>query len=221
MNRPDYRPAVEDLYRAFQNVRKPTGIDFCAHCHDPGEVADLLSKPLRDVSIESLTSYIYSAFNTGGAKEDYMYFLPRCLDLCCSSGYPRLDVELVLNKLPQAEWRIWPEQLQRGVERFIDQVLTSFVSGESDGLSIDGWFCGAGGCLNDVIPFADNLLTKSSVAENSLIAWYECNSGCLQRGYLCNPFWDHANPNHERLVKWFQSAKVTAWINSIYERRYS
>jgi hypothetical protein len=153
MNRPDNRPAVEELYRAFQNVRKPTGIDFCAPCHDPGEIADLLSKPLRDVSIESLTSCIYSAFNTGGAKEDYRYFLPRCLDLCCSSAYPQLDIALVLNKLPQAEWRTWPEQ--------------------------------------------------------------------LQRGYLCNPFWDHANPNHERLVKWFQSAKVTAWINSIYKRRYS
>jgi hypothetical protein len=220
MNSPAIHQAIERLYEDFKRAPKPHGIGFCTCCHTENEIKTLLTTPLRDLGADSLLNYVYSVFYTGGDVRDFLYLLPRCIELCLQPGYPALDVEIVLKKISLAEWRNWPPPLRDATDRLLHTIFDSFGSIELDGHAIDGWLCGASFCFDDIIPFATPLLQRGSTAEANLIAFYEQNSSGLQKGKLVNSFWEEANPNYKRLVDWFQSEQVRSWIAAIYERIY-
>ncbi len=58
------------------------------------EVEVLLGKPLRDLSPDELSSYSSSALLTVGLPEDYLYYLPRILEISIrdDSWWPDIEV---------------------------------------------------------------------------------------------------------------------------------
>ncbi|KQR33069.1 hypothetical protein [Deinococcus sp. Leaf326] len=73
--------AVEDLYAAFASVPRPTHIRHQPYELQPGEVRQLLSVPLRELSPGLMRSYLFDAIDHVGTWEDFRYFLPRLLEL--------------------------------------------------------------------------------------------------------------------------------------------
>ena len=72
---------IEELYAAFSDVPAPSTIDACPHCVDDKGLEKLLNTDLRDLEPDDLSSYASSAFLTVGDIPDYLYFLPRILEI--------------------------------------------------------------------------------------------------------------------------------------------
>lgn len=72
---------IDALYAAFAAVRRPTGIVGCPCCIEDKQIAVLLSRPLRELSAEELSSYASSVFLTVGDEEEFRYFVPRILEI--------------------------------------------------------------------------------------------------------------------------------------------
>jgi hypothetical protein len=73
--------SIQRLYLAFSRVSRPRHIDGCPCCIDGNNIERLLKTSLAEVSAEDLSPYASSAFLTVGATADYLYFLPRILEL--------------------------------------------------------------------------------------------------------------------------------------------
>ena len=86
--------AIEQLYRSFGGIPKPHHIDGCPCCINRKEIGTLLGKSLRAITPPELAPYASSAFLTVGDVMDYMYFLPKILEITAtdSSWWPDPEV---------------------------------------------------------------------------------------------------------------------------------
>lgn len=143
------REALEAVYQAFA-APVPRVIEGCPCCIDTRGVDILLSTPLRDISGQSLWSYVSGLFYTVGGVRDFRYLLPRILDISINDRYNAYDSEVVLGKLALADWQSWSPGDRRVVENLIDawfeqalvRDLAEFAAGW-DGREAEAVLCGA------------------------------------------------------------------------------
>jgi hypothetical protein len=124
-----YVSAVDALYRTFSRPR-PHTMDVCPCCA-PAGTPILLARPLRALTAEVLSHYVFKAMTTMGTVGDFKYFLPRILELI-AAGLP-VDLPIVLGKLPYAKWETWPAVEIEACVRFFHELWASALR--------DGW-CG-------------------------------------------------------------------------------
>lgn len=122
---PSLQHAIEGVYAAFRDVPKPRSIDGCPCCIEKKNIGALLSKPLRDLTPGDLTHYAASAFLTVGETADYLYFLPRILEILIldPAWYP--EPEIVARAIHTAGYHSWPDFRRLAVARYV--VATSGV----------------------------------------------------------------------------------------------
>ncbi|MFN0278142.1 MAG: hypothetical protein ACKVRN_06005 [Pyrinomonadaceae bacterium] len=204
--------AIESLYCEFSTVPHPSTIPACPCCLSADEIEVLLSTPLRAIPGNDLSSYAASAFLTVAEKDDYLYFLPRILELSITGenfSWPSLEV--TGRAVKDAGFQQWSSSMQRTLSDFLLLVVEHIVrSGEH--WKIDEWMCGIGLMELDVEPFL-GLIEQN---QDAVLEYWKDNSGKLDRGLLGNEFWDPPNAQHDQIVKWFQSSK----INLIYAAAY-
>lgn len=129
--------AVEDLYTAFSSVPRATHIRHQPCELQPGEVRQLLTVPLRELSPGLMRSYLFGAVHHVGTWDDFRYFLPRLLELLIpgeiepepvawrlkyahEQGFPLADTQrTALHAFALASWG----DLLRGWSWFADMVL--------------------------------------------------------------------------------------------------
>jgi hypothetical protein len=203
----DLSHATERLYEAFADVPKPAGIAACTHCITEDEISTLLEKPLRELSDEDLSAYASSAFLTAGAVEDYLYFLPRILELSATDDAWWANIEVTGRAIRNTEPHKWPEQRREALGGFFKAVIADLIEREEHG-RIDDWMCAAGRAGIDVDPLLEVIETDRA----AVLAYWEENAGKLDEGKLANEFWDLPNEEHDKIVRWFRSPK----INLIY-----
>lgn len=142
--------ALDAVYRMFE-ISPPSAIEGCPCCIDTRSTDVLLTTPLREISGQDLWRYVSGAFLTIGDERDFRYLLPRILDVSASDPANANYPEIVLGKLPLAEWRSWPVSEQHVIEEFIDawfeQAVASDLAEADDGWV--GWeaqsvLCGGG-----------------------------------------------------------------------------
>ncbi len=203
--------AIEGLYEAFADVPKPVGIAACTHCITENEISILLEKPLRELSSEDLSAYASSAFLTAGDVEDYLYFLPRILELSATDDSWWPDIAVTGRAIKNTEPDNWPEHRRTALAGFFKAVIADLIEREKYGM-IDDWMCSAGRAGIDVGPFLEVIETDRAAV---LVFWEE-NAGKLDEGKLANEFWDLPNEEHDKIVRWFNSPR----INMIYAEAY-
>lgn len=111
--------AVEVVYRAFE-APPPALIEGCPCCLDTRGVDVLLVNPLRGLTGLELWRYVTGAFLTVGSERDFRYLLPRILEISASDPGNSPGPEIVLGKLPLANWRSWSPSEQGATEAFVD-----------------------------------------------------------------------------------------------------
>ncbi|MGL6074018.1 MAG: hypothetical protein ACRC8S_07645 [Fimbriiglobus sp.] len=91
---PTIQDSIEALYSAFAVYPRPRDIDGCPCCIARKRIDVLLAKNLRTLTSDELASYSRSAFLTVGDKADYLYFLPRILEITATdlSWWPSPEV---------------------------------------------------------------------------------------------------------------------------------
>lgn len=193
---------IDRLYTVFADVPKPRRIDGCPCCIEEKNIGVLLSSPLRLLTPDELSAYAASAFLTVGTVADYLYFLPRILEISIRAcWWP--DIEVTGRAVAATEPRSWSRSRRSALLGFLHAVIDGAVaSGEH--YQLDGWLCGIARMGLDVRPFLGQV-AKSPVA---VLAYFEVNATCLRQNKLCNPFWELPCDGHDAIVKWFKSEPI-------------
>jgi hypothetical protein len=142
---------IEALYVAFSHRPRPRAIEGCPCCVGRAREEALLSRPLRAVGADILGFYAFKAMTTFGSEEDFLYFLPRILELE-ARGEPlgATSLELLMRKVHRVlpactdderiALRGWAEALWDAVidgERFVAELRDAFAACKSLGLAGD------------------------------------------------------------------------------------
>jgi len=203
--------AIESLYEAFGKGPKPHSINGCPCCLDHKDICTLLSTPLRSLTGEELSPYASSVFLTVGGETDFLYFLPRILEISATDASWWPDPEVVLGKLRYAGWENWPSDQRRAVLAFIDAVLSDSISDPDSDL--DSWICAIAHCVDDMAPY----LKRVSGSTAAFVRLYEANSQRLTKGKLSNAFWEDAPAAASQVIEWFKSSEIQRAIRDYYE----
>ena len=80
---PEGRPlrlALDDVSRAFADVRLDEKFEVCPHCFTPEDRSYLLRTALLDLTWSDIAFILGKAVTTLGSARDFGYFLPRVLE---------------------------------------------------------------------------------------------------------------------------------------------
>lgn len=195
--------AIEHLYRAFAAMQKPRHIDGCPCCIDRKEVGVLVSKNLRDVTPQELAAYASSAFLTVGEVADYLYFLPRILEVTATEPAWWPDPEVTGRAIRTADPVAWTAGQRSALGDYFAAVIdTAVETGEYRRL--DGWLCAVARAGFDVRPH----LARVAACPAAVLAYFEWNAESLTRNTLANAFWELPCAGHDAIVDWFFSPEI-------------
>jgi len=204
--------ALDALYAAFADVPKPTRIEGCPCCIEDKDVDVLLARPLRDLSSRELSAYASSAFLTVGEVADYLYFLPRILEISIKEKGWWPDIEVSGRAIAQTDPGSWPAQRLEALKAVLHAKLVSLISRDDTGWEIDDWLCAIAKAGLDVRPF----LVQLQASPAHVLAFYGDNAQTLPRRKLSNAFWELPDPGHDQIVEWFASEPVADILFQAY-----
>jgi len=209
-----FAAAIENLYAAFADQPRPSRIDGCPCCIDRKVSSSLHSKPLRQLTPDELSSYASSALLTVGTVADYLYFLPRILEISATERYWWPDPAVTGRVIRDTDLASWPAHRTKALHDFLHALVTHLLSsGIEDLWTVDDWLCAIARLGIDVRPFLD-LIARS---EKHILQYYDCNAGTLSsRNRLSNTFWEHPNAGHDQIVAWFATSPVFDVIHRAY-----
>jgi len=195
--------AIDDLYAAFSDVPVPQHVDGCPCCIDDKDISQLLGSPLREIPPGDLAPYAASALLTVGDVTDYLYFLPRIVEVSITEPSWWPDIEVTAKAMRSTDFRSWPSTrrcaLQAVLDKWVDHLIETNAYWE-----LDGSLCACAILGLDVCPY----LGKIELDPNAVLHYFEDNERCLKSGHLCNAFWELPNVGHDQIVDWFRSPKI-------------
>jgi hypothetical protein len=194
---------IERLYAAFADVPRPSHIDSCPCCFEEENIEVLLSTPLRELSAKDLHAYATSAFLTAGAVEDYLYFLPRILEVSFSEGFWCVDYPITGRAIAASEPHSWPRFRRSALLWFLHRLVGDIVDSGSH-WTIDGVLCAIARMEFDVQPF----LRQVEKSPAAVLAYFEDNVERLPQNKLRSAFWELPNSGHDAIVRWFKSEPI-------------
>lgn len=199
--------SIDALYAAFLDVPKPSGIEGCPCCVDRKAICTLLSKPVHELTGRELASYSASAFLTVGGEADYLYFLPRIVEIGCTEAGWWPDIEVTGRAIGETHPMEWPAKRKQALIEVLHSVVQQAIT-EEEGWTIDQWICAIAKMGFEVLPFLEQIATSS----NALLAYYERNAQSLIKQKLGNSFWEREDPGYQTVLSWFQSPGVCQTI---------
>ncbi|WP_353566726.1 hypothetical protein [Haloferula sargassicola] len=203
--------SIDSLYAAFRDVPKPHKIGGCPCCIDDKNICTLLSKPLRAITGGELASYSSSAFLTVGEVADYMYFLPRILEVGCTEDGWWPDIEITGRAIAETQPTAWPESRRRALQDVFQAALQEAIDDE-EGWTIDELICAIAKTGIPIEPF----LTQIEHSPKAALAYYEHNSEGLMKQKLGNAFWNRGDSGYAQILAWFQSPGISKIVMDGY-----
>jgi hypothetical protein len=204
-------PDLEALYRAFANIRKPKDIPACSCCMDDEAVEKLLKPRLRDISREEVGAYARKVFLTVGSEGDFLYFLPRILEVLAISKFE--NPEITGMAIGTFGWENFTEGQQEAISAYCDARLRTEIEAEKpDGGNIDSWLCFASFFWPGWTSYLEMIVERPA----SLIAlreWYGDWTFGQRVGE--SGFWESSLGRHY-FSDWFASERVAAAIRKAY-----
>jgi hypothetical protein len=198
---------IDALYAAFAAVRRPTVIAGCPCCIEDKQIAVLLSRPLRELSADELSSYASSVFLTVGGEEDFRYFVPRILEISATDPGWWPDPEVVARALAEARWQQWPTAQREAVASVWSERFTELIEA-AEGSELDSWLCGLARAGFDLPPF----LARLSQRPAAVLALYGWHANEIVEHRLANGFWDEAPHGRREVIDWFHSPEISRLI---------
>ena len=197
------KEAVEQIYAAFADVPKPKSIDACPCCCDGKNIDTLLSVPLRELRAEDLASYAFSAFLTVGAKSDYLYYLPRILELSSFDENWWVDPEIVGRGVRTAEPNSWTIYQRRSLIAFTHSIIKHAMRADESHI-LNEWLCAV---ARMGFPIQD-YLKQIETSRQAVLALFEDNSESLPHRKLSSAFWELPDLQHDAIVDWFYLDRI-------------
>lgn len=128
---PRLKNAIDNLYAIFSIYPGNPKMQASPLYSEVDEWNRLLfSKPLRKLSSDDLSNFIFKAISTWGELTDLKHFLPRILELTASGDAP-FDTDAVYHKLRYADWKSWELNEQNAINDFNLALWESLFSDEA------------------------------------------------------------------------------------------
>lgn len=199
----ELQPAIDDVYRAFAGVPRPRVIEGCPCCIEGKEVDKLLTTPLREICAEDLASYAASAFLTVGSTADYLFLLPRILEVSATEDAWWPDVEVTGRAMRDAQPERWQPAQRDAVQQLFAAVIDDAIEAAAFD-KLDEWVCAAGRAGFAVAP----LLRRIAESRAAVRGYFDINARSLRKRKLANAFWERPSAAHDEIVAWFESAAI-------------
>ncbi len=206
------RDATEALYTALGDVPRPTRIDGCPCCIEDKGIDTLLAKPLRELTPDDLSCYAASAFLTVGDVADYLYFLPRILEIAATEDGWWPSPEVILAAVHAAGFQSWPPIYREPTTAYFEAVFNDLLSKDDSGSKMDSWICALGRLHVELPPMLERLALHTP----RLLEFYEENSKSLAKGQLSNGFWGDAPVERDLVRNWLCSEEMQRKIQQGY-----
>ena len=217
MDTPELRASVEVLYEVFASYTLRDHIDVCSHCHSHADGQLLRSKPLRQLEVDDLHGYIFSAILTWGDNYDFRHFLPRVFELlACDRRLTAefLDPEVVINKLQYGRWREWPKREQQAVKLYLRVLWQAAIHQQSDWLMheiapCEEWICTIATAEDNLSPYLRIWLDDDTLLGHSHLAQLILSSeDQLRAGLFSSAFWKDRPLQGRELATWLRQGDV-------------
>ena len=196
---PKLQKSIRELYTAYSVFDKPSQIDSCECCHTEEEKKILVSNSLESLTCNQLNDFVISSFNTIGDAEDFLYFLPRILELAFTD-YQEFDCDVGLlgHKLYQSRFWERGETLKSSVDSALLAHFEHQVLQDTDwNYQMSDWVCCVGNATPEIQPFLSLLLGSPYFKE-----FYEQEHRYAVKGKLSDSFWEKNHGNRARIVSW-------------------
>lgn len=205
--------AIDEFYQTCSDLPVPLTIEGCPCCVDANEMERLVRTPLREIEPDDISTFASKALLTVGTVSDYLYFLPRILELSIRDEWWWPDIEITARAICSTSIPSWTvsrrESLIKLLNAAIDDILQS-----SQFIRLDEWLCAIARMGFDVRPF----LSKIESNTDAVLVYWRDNAECLAEEKLCNAFWEVPNAGYDEIVRWFKSEPVRRIIAGESER---
>ena len=205
--------AIENLYTAFADVRRPQTSEGCPCCWSSEETRSLLrGRLLSDVPVDLLRVYAWSAMLTIGSAADYLYFLPRILDLIARENDEGIDVDVVARAIHATEPHTWTANKRQALEEYLSAVMHTLLA-PSRHREIGPWLFVIAQIGFDVRPHLHALEGST----DAILEYFTENASDLPHRRLSQSHmrtFPHAG--HDAIVTWFYSPRIRKIIFDAY-----
>ncbi len=200
--------AIAEVNTAFFNVEKPSIVDGCPCCMTAEEYETLTSKPLRELTAGALSEYAGSVMLTMGSENDYLYFLPRILELSVEEGPDWFtSIEITGNKLQMAGFGRWSDERQTAIKNLWLAFVRDRSSSNNDPELVGflSWDIGSWLAAATLIPIpASPLLQVLETSPDVIREIYNHNFTTLFQGRLDNAFLEEPNAGQAEIAFWLR-----------------
>ncbi len=210
--RPSLEQAIAGIYDAFRDVPRPTSGEGGSPHPGRSDIPVLLSKCLRGLSPADLLHYATSAYPTVGTVGDFLYFVPRILEILASEPGWRSDPEAVARNIGMAGFHSWPDCHRQALLDYFDAVIDELLATEGSCFTLDSWLCALGILHADLTPF----LARIAAHRPSLVKLHLLNSPALLHSQLANPLWGEVPEEQRQVIEWLRSAETQAAVRVEY-----
>jgi hypothetical protein len=169
MNKPDnLHSAIENVYRVFNRYPLRHGHPIpCPCCTSKEDVAQLHSKPLRQLTDKDLDKYGFKAMTTWGDVEDFKHYLPRLLELLLTNNL-NFGFGDPVQKLAYGQWRTWPQEEQDAIEACLCALWESVLVTEPDPFDVGGDLMMIAALIDDLDPLLQHWQQLSTTSKTAL-----------------------------------------------------
>jgi len=196
--------AIEFLYATFADLPRPVKVDCCPCCVHEEDRRTMETKPLRELAWRDLASYVTSARPSEGYFPDYLYFLPRIMEIAATDPDWWPDPYMACIPISQTDPALWTPVRRQALQDFFHALIDHLLSPDEENIrSVDEWLCGIASIHFNVRPLLD-LIARS---DEHILAYYEGNARTLiENGFLSNAFWNRPNQGHDHIIEWFSTS---------------
>jgi hypothetical protein len=210
--------SIEGLYVAFSRYPLSQDTMPCSCCHTPDANSLLHAEPLRNLEWKHLREYADEALLVWGGLEDFKHFLPRIFDLLLNAsdwkkGTP--SPEAVFRRFHYGEWRTWPQEEQKAVEKMLQAVWETVRSNppiEGGYINVDQWLCSISQCEDDLGPYLEQWMEDGRLSASWALSSLILGSTIAYTGTdHTMPVWDDNPDRIAKVQEWFKLPHRGAW----------
>lgn len=204
--------AIDQLYQVFAKYPLRDAIEGCPCCTNDSDQRELHAAPLRELTVDQLRYFGFSALFTFGDIVDFKHFLPRLFELAALEGFQGPDVESLYGRLTYGGLPSWPAEEIAAIRAFAAAHWDATLSDQTASFAGEV-LCGVLLMGEEPEPYLHRWGTSTEHTDE-LLYFVRSNAGAIiDRRMLRSPYLDDTTlAGQQRVVAWLlDPARITSY----------
>jgi len=166
----------------------------------------------REISEEELYDYQSHVFDRGSWVTEYLYLFPRTIQAGVIENEWWFSPEATGKRIRETDLPSWPKKRVDALNHFLTTLFDFSISKPDTGDAIDSWICAIAHMGLNIQPY----LSQIEASDYHILSYYVENAHDLSQKKLSNSSWESLQIEHNQIVEWFYSDKVSSLIEKAY-----